>query len=297
MAAFRKLFTSLGARARVLARAHAPLPVKRGPESPMALRENFVQAIAANSRILEIGPFCTPVVEGSNVRYFDVLDSEGLSRRARELGLDVTTPPHIDFVSPTGDLSLVHERFSAVVSSHCIEHQPDLVRHLKQVSEILHDVGRYFLLIPDRRYCFDHFIDKSNVAEVIEAHIEKREVHRIASVIEHLALTTHNDPRRHWRGDHADANYFESIPPRIEQAVQVHASSSGGYLDVHAWQFDPDGFRQIIETLFALRHIDLQPECIYDTPADRFEFTAVLRKRARQPAANRARDSQNPATA
>ena len=92
----------------------------------------------------------------------------------------------------------------AVFSSHCIEHQPDLVRHLQEVANLLEPDGAYFLLIPNKLYCFDHFIAETSVADVMLAHHLGHRVHTLASVIEHRALTTHNDPSRHWLGDHAD---------------------------------------------------------------------------------------------
>ncbi len=170
------------------------------------------QAASQSSRVLEIGPFCNPCMTGRNVRYFDVLDRAGLLKRAAEQGYLVVSAPKIDFVSPVGDLSVVDATFDAVVSSHCIEHQPDLVAHLAEVARILEPGGRYFLLVPDKRFCFDHFLAPSTVAGVVDAWKEGRKVHRLASVLEHRALTTHNDTARHWAGDHADPILLPAFP-------------------------------------------------------------------------------------
>ena len=245
--------------------------------SPLAAREALLAELARRRSILEIGPFCAPVARGRNVAYFDVLDRDGLAERALRVGQDPKgIPARIDFVSPTGDLAVVDRRFAAVVSSHCIEHQPDLVRHLQQVAALLEPGGHYFLMVPNRLYCFDHFIADSTLAAVLEAHVAGRRVHRLASVIEHRALTTHNQPGRHWAGDHADPGWRESIVGRARAAVAEHAAAAGGYVDVHAWQFTPASFRTLAGQLHAGGWSPLRPLRVYETPHGRNEFTAIL---------------------
>jgi len=246
--------------------------------SSFALREKLIGHITKESTILEIGPFCNPLISGPNVRYFDILDQEGLRNRSLAIGYPHQTPPHVDYVSPTGDLSIINEVFSAVVSSHCIEHQPDLIRHLQGVASILKPNGRYYLMIPDKRYCFDHFMPSSKISDILESYIEKRRVHRAGSVVEHCALITHNDCARHWQGSHADPGYEEGMPERIKNAMNLFIEQSGAYIDVHAWQFTPLTFRKIIGILFELGLTSMSVERVYNTPQGRNEFTAVLRK-------------------
>ena len=243
-----------------------------------AMREHFVEIIEKQESVLEIGPFCNPITSRENVVYFDILDSAGLKSRAEKIGHPISRIPRIDYVSPTGDLSVVDRLFSAVTSSHCIEHQPDLIKHLQQVAGILEEGGYYFVIVPDKRYCFDHFIPESTIARVIEARVEKPRVHRLGSVIEHRALITHNDSRRHWLGDHSDPGYRESVTGRITAALQEFELARGSYIDVHAWQFTPNGFRDMIQNLYNLQFSPFRALRVYNTPRDRFEFCAILQK-------------------
>src|SRR4249919_1725326 len=121
-------------------------------------RQRFVASVPLDKPVLEIGPFDRPWLSGSNVRYFDVLPQEQLrTRAATEFGRIPKNCPHIHYVSPTGDLSIVDAEFGAVFSSHCIEHQPDVIRHLREVERLLRPGGLYYLIVPDKRFCFDHF--------------------------------------------------------------------------------------------------------------------------------------------
>jgi hypothetical protein len=244
-----------------------------------AARENFLGLIRTQKSILEIGPFCSPVVTGSNVRYFDVLDTECLIRRAKEIGYSSSRAPTISYVSATGDLSVVTDQFPCAISAHCIEHQPDLVHHLQQVSNLLDHEGYYFLIVPNKLYCFDHYIPESTLDNIVDAHLNRHQLHKLESVIEHRAFTTHNDARRHWRSDHADAGYQEGIPRRVERALAEFNAAPNKYIDVHAWQFTPSSFRCVVQGLYDSGYSPFEPTRVYNTPKDRNEFCAILQKR------------------
>lgn len=238
-------------------------------------REHFIKLIDKHEKVLEIGPFCNPILSGSNVKYFDVLDSDSLRKRAESIGYPIVTVPDIHYVNETGDLSVVDEEFDLVISSHSIEHNIDLVEHLNKVSSLLNDKGRYLVICPDKRYCFDHFICESTIADVLESHIEKRSNHRVASVIEHRALTTHNDAIMHWDGDH---DIDSDVVGRLKSAIQEYKEAKGNYIDVHAWQFTPDSFYEIIISLFHMDIVPLTVTNIFQTPRGRNEFCVVLQK-------------------
>lgn len=244
--------------------------------SPGCWREYFVRDIIEleHGPILEIGPFCNPIATGRNVSYLDVLDAAELRSRAEALGLDASRcPERIHFV---GDLGSVDIPFDAVVSCHSIEHQPDLVRHLQDVARVLDVGGRYYVLSPDKRFCFDAFQPESTIANILQAHRERRTRHLLQSVIEHRALTVHNDPGRHWNGDHGELT-VDDIYLRTAEALKEFDSTEG-YLDVHAWYFTPRNFESICETLFRLGMTGLKPIAVYPTPRASIEFCAVLEK-------------------
>jgi SAM-dependent methyltransferase len=237
-------------------------------------RPSFARIADVEKSVLEIGPFNNPTVRGDNVRYFDVMTTEQLKERAERVGYDPATVPEISYVSFDGNLSVVDSKFSAVVSCHCIEHQPDLIRHFKQVEAMLEPKGKYYLVVPDKRYCFDYFLDASSIDTVLAAKGETR--HPLAKVIEHRALTTHNDAARHWKGDHLDPGYYEEIPAKTQFALDEFLGANGGYVDVHRWQFTPDSFEGIVSALFKKGEIKLRLTKLHQTPPDDMQFTAVL---------------------
>lgn len=241
--------------------------------SPLAIREGLIAAVEPKARLLEIGPFCQPVFSGETVQYLDVLDADGLRERGTALGLDLSrTPDTIHFTH--GLAEAAGQDFDYVFGSHNIEHQPDLVTHLREVADALAPDGQYLLIIPDKRYCFDHFIPETTIADVIGAFLDRRTTHTWADVIEHRALTCHNDTVAHWRGEHGPPP--DGTDGRVEAAMQEITIANGAYIDVHAWQFTPRNFRSILSQLDAMGLIPLKPLRVYETVHDRNEFVAIL---------------------
>lgn len=242
--------------------------------SPAGSRPGFLALVPTKAKILEIGPAHKPCFTGANVKYFDVQDSEGLRQRALKHNENPKgAPAHIDYVSPIGDIGIVREAFDVVFSSHAIEHQPDLIRHLVEVDRLLTTGGAYFVICPDKRYCFDHDIPESTIGEVLEAYSSKRKTHRIADFIDAMSMSSHNDPARHWVKDSPPVRINVAL---VKQALDQIEKADGGYIDCHAWRMTPSSFREILETLHRLGKSPLRPLRVYDTPRGQNEFFAVL---------------------
>lgn len=241
-------------------------------------RDALVAAAQDAPSALEIGPFHNPSLTGENVAYFDLQRQPELIARVAEYGLPTDRVPHIDFADPKGDLSGIDRRFAAVFSSHCIEHQPSLVRHLTQVSALLEPGGRYYLIAPDKRFCFDHYLPLSTLGGVIEAHLEDRRIHSLANLIDARTLVTHNQKLRHWTADHGDYPTAGHVQYTARHAIDEYRAADGAYIDIHAWRFTPGRFCEIITALHQLDFTDLGPELVCATRPGQLEFTAVLRK-------------------
>lgn len=245
-------------------------------------RDSIHKALLQHNSILEIGPFTTPFIMGEKVKYFDVLTIEGLLERAAKIDYPfINAPSKIDYCSPTGDLSIVNEKFDAVFSSNCIEHQPDLISHLQNVSRILCDNGKYYLFIPDKRYTFDYFKNISTIANIIEAYEEKRTGPSIATVIIASTYHTSNITYKHWLGQHG---LLEIKTEKIKKAIEQYRSSKGNYIDLHTWFFTPQSFAEIIKLLNQCGYVDFSIEYIADTPPTQAEFCVILKK---EPFSNR----------
>lgn len=237
-------------------------------------RQDFVALMGDAARILEVGPFTNPLVSGANVRYADFLSQDQLIIRAEQIGVDAANVPRIDYILSEQPLSAIDEDFDFVLTSHCIEHQPDLIQHLSDVQRLIERCnGKYIALIPDKRFCFDRFLPVSTVADVLERHVQGAKVHSLKSVIEHRALTTHNDPGLHWI--EKDMPKPAIAPDRVQNAISEWHNSGGAYIDVHAWYFTPSSFVEIMDSLYAIGKTNFVVETIYETRFGSNEFWTV----------------------
>ena len=284
--------------------------VEQGRSTCIYDRREYLQKIlqdmidAHKLKALEISPWDNAFLYGKNVKYFSVEDVETLRKSALEAGRHHDNiPERIDFVSPNGDLSVVDETFDIVLSSHVIEHCPDLIEHLRGVSRILNKGGLYILLIPDKRYCFDYYHPESTVAEVIDAFANERKIPRLADVINQGFMCTHNNSVLHWLGHHGERYGYRNTPLDEDLKVEVmgeyfsddgkgisrekflpliekysKALAQGEYISAHNWRFTPDSFRYIINLLNALEFIDLPLYRCCHTIWGRNEFLAMLEK-------------------
>jgi SAM-dependent methyltransferase len=241
-------------------------------------RAKFVASVPTDQLALEIGPFDRPWLSGPTSRYFDVLSQDELRDRARiEPNRVPKNCPFIHYVSATGDLSIIEGEFGAVFSSHCVEHQPDLIKHLRDIERLLRPGGHYYLIVPDKRFCFDHFLPESTVNDISAA--KGRVHHSEAAIEEHATGTTHNINILHWLGYHGRAG-VDDPTAKARRDEYLERARAGEYVDVHAWQFTPTSFRRNLQRLFEAGEIGLEPVRVHDTGFARIEFMAVLRRAA-----------------
>lgn len=243
----------------------------------------LLQQILKNEKnIIEIGPFCNPFVISDNVKYFDVLNSEELKNRAEKIGGIYKErisyiPKIIHFVSKELDYNIINEKFSVAFSSHCVEHQPDLICHFNDISKILINNGSYYLFIPDKRYCFDHFKSLTTLSDVLSSHVNKNKNAILSKYLDSRLFSTHNNHIKHWEGEHGTINFnLDTIKLEIEKYLK--SIENNEYIDNHNLHFIPKSFLFITLSLYYMEYIDLFPITVQETQKNENEFFVKMQK-------------------
>lgn len=126
-------------------------------------REALKVFLPTDSPVLEIGPLDKPFVRGTayEVFYADVREtSEIVGFFDNDPHVNKSNIASIDYVIRTSYREAVGEkRFGAVFHSHVIEHVPNIIKFLRELSEILIESGKIIMAIPDKRGTFDWFRD------------------------------------------------------------------------------------------------------------------------------------------
>ena len=223
-------------------------------------REEFLGLLVGKKSLLEIGVFDSPSLgfltdsdEAPLIHYADFLSREELISRADQISLNggnrvSENVPEIRWVLSEG-YKKINIIYDAVVSHHCVEHQPDLVAHLWNVKSILCSGGWYLFSIPNKHHCFDHFIPESTIVDVIAAHYSECKRPSFKSVLEHRVFTSHTFQD----GINPYNALDSSAKSRIEMAFKEFSENE--YVDVHCWQFSPLSIKKIFNQLMVLELI------------------------------------------
>ncbi len=213
---------------------------------------------------LEIGPSFNPLArkaDGFRVDILDHADAPALRAKYRNAGVNLDNIEEVDFVWRGEPLTETLGRrgwYDWIIASHVIEHTPDLVGFLIECQALLSETGRLILVVPDKRYCFDHFQSLSSTGDALDAHQLVRTRPSPGRVFDHHA----NAVSKGRRGVLAWHRHAPGPLRLIHDMAQArgawrHAQGGDEYIDVHNWHFTPQSFRLVIDDLRELGLLEL----------------------------------------
>lgn len=235
---------------------------------------------------LEIGPLDATVAnsELDDVSYVDVFDAAGVREHYKddanvilELIPEIHYPHYVDGeFRPLRVAAAPGAPYDWVIGSHVIEHVQDVIGWLNDISAMVTENGALFLIVPDRRYCFDRFRPPTTVGQMLEAHAQEMDRPGVRAVYDYFSSVVPIDTAATWQG---------KPPPGLgarmytfaQATAEVEKSVGGEYIDSHVWMFTPNAFVDQINELRALGVIDWYVESMKQDPGT-LEFWAVLRK-------------------
>lgn len=239
---------------------------------------------------LEIGPSHNPIAPrraGFKVEILDYMNADALREKFGMLGLDVESIEEVDFVwsgEPIPELVGGSDRYDWIIASHVIEHLPDLLGFLHDCGEVLRPQGVVSLVIPDKRYCFDHFRALSTTGEVLDAFEQRRIRPTPGSVFDNMVNCVTLDDQGSWSVDSRDGTFRNVYS--FEEARKSWDRAKEGYEDAHVWRFTPASFRLILEDLTSLGLMSFDIIEEFDTAGNEF-FVTLGRTGAHRPAGAR----------
>lgn len=248
-------------------------------------RKDLVFRHIDKSRLgLEIGPSHNPFApkkEGYRVHILDHMSREQLVEKYQEHSVDTASIEEVDFVwhgEKFIDLIGQPKRYHWIIASHMIEHTPDLVGFLNECDSVLDDEGIVSLVVPDKRYCFDHYRPISSLAQVIDSHVGQNTRHTPGTVAEYCLDVASRAGGLGWNA--ADNGPLKLMHTLDDAKKYMHiARTTDEYLDVHAWCFVPHSFRLLIHDLHSLGLIPFRE--VEFCPGEGFEFFITLGRNAK----------------
>lgn len=248
--------------------------------SPLCAVSNFCEFLNthyAEKKALEIGPGACPRIRVKDVQFFDIRNVQELQEWAKASKLPLTNiPPVIHHVSACGDLSSIKDKFDLVFSSHNIEHSVDLITYINDISNLLNPNGIFACIVPDKRYTFDYYRECSDMSDVVAQHLQPASLynHPLRVFLDSLLSSTHNEPVRHWSGDHGNPPAKES---QIKNFLKLYQTTQIN--DTHRWVFTQDSFKKLFNALFENGFINMKLIRCYNVPKNGNGFNAVFVKK------------------
>ena len=244
----------------------------------MNRKEKVLRYITQNGHGIEIGPSHNPIApkkKGYKVHIIDHMSREQLISKYKDHDVNLENIEEVDFIwqgENYSDLTGKGKFYDWIIASHVIEHTPDLIGFLKDCDTILRDDGVISLVVPDKRYCFDHYRPVSGLSKIIDSHLQKNSIHTQGTVAEYYLNVVSKAGSIAWDSN-TTGNY--NCVHSLENALQGMKSvlNEKAYLDVHAWCFVPHSFRLIIHDLFHLGFVPFQEVGFFSTEGCEFYIT------------------------
>jgi predicted SAM-dependent methyltransferase len=262
----------------LMKRAATATQLAPGPARPPGRKQRVLSGIKRDGVGIEIGPSHDPLApkrEGFNVHIIDHASREELRAKyaAHNVALDMIE--EVDFVwrgESYLDLTKNPRHYDWIIGSHLIEHTPDLIAFLADCDSVLKDDGVLSLIIPDKRFVFDHFRPITGLARVIDAHLAGQKIHSEGAVAEYFMNVVGKNHGLAW--DAATPGEYGFIHD-AEQAKQGMADvrERHAYLDIHNWCFVPSSFRLIMADLHTLGYTQLREVQFHATEGAEFYIT------------------------
>lgn len=242
-------------------------------------RKDFVNQVKNLGKILEIGPLDNPQFDHTSPDYYslDVFDKAQLIKNyihdPNVIKDNIVEP---SYVIVNNDYSPIKQQFERIFSSHNIEHMPCIVTFLNNLDKLLGKEGEIYLIVPDKRYCFDHFKRESDIYDVVQSFYDKNLRPKFTAVLKHFSQSTHNDCVAHWNNDHGTINSDEILLQNFQSLLTKY--NTGVYIDAHVSYFTPESFIKLVELLNDLKLINLKIHNLYFTLRGSNEFYVILKK-------------------
>lgn len=260
-------------------------------DSNLSYRDKLVSHLYLKGRGAEIGPLNLPLLSKKdfNVLYVDHLDTAGVKEKYSHLENlpEVDRPIVNDSLEKTlrGDSPLDY-----VVASQVMEHVPNPIRWMNEITEILRVGGLLSISLPDRRLTFDLYREETRASDIIAAYLQDLTVPDVRAVYDHHSQAS--AVNMHWAVTdslypHDVINGGGSVSARVfavNEAIELtKRAQSGEYLDVHCWVFTPPSFLLAMAQIAKEGFIKLRCKQFYPTNAKSTDrgsssFTVVLEK-------------------
>jgi hypothetical protein len=232
---------------------------------------------------VEIGALCWPIVRKDEgpITYVDCIDTPSLQKKyaAKPLVLpELMVDVDVALDGKTLAEAFVPARqFDYVLASHVVQHVPDLIGWLGELVPILKENGTIRLVVPDRRFTFDHCRRNTQLSDVMAAFVIEAKVPQPQQILDFLTNFRELTASDGWASRHPAENSRLSPENSAKWISKAIEATAGVHHDVHCWAFTPESFAILFYEMALARLHSFECHFFYDTLPDDYEFIVALK--------------------
>ena len=238
----------------------------------------------ANSNGIEIGPLVNPIVRRTdgNIKYVDRASTAELRKwYSRDDKINIDEIMEIDYI--WGEQSLTEatggtEQFDYCIASHVIEHIPDLITWLGEISSILKTGGVACFAVPDKRFTFDYLRSLTTTSDLVDNFLNKLRKPSFRHIYDHFSNFAELDIQTAWSNDFDGSSLSPLNSPAKAYSACVDSIDGDKYVDSHCSVLTQDSFFPLLESISELGLLDFSIKRSFGVKHGMFEFVVQLEK-------------------
>jgi hypothetical protein len=242
-------------------------------------RAEFLTLIdVARQRGLEIGALNHPIVTRAMgpVEYVDRASRADLAAWFADPIHDVDPADLVEVDHIWGEQSLLEcvggqRAYDYLITSHVIEHVPDVFGWLGEIASVLRDGGLALFVVPDKRFTFDQDRRPSVSGDFVDAYVRRLRRPDTRQIFNHYYDTRHIGAAP---PDEAEATGQARTVLELCRRVEL----SGEYIDGHCWVFTPRTILQALDLANRIGVLPFEIACLSATAPGDMEFFLALRR-------------------
>jgi SAM-dependent methyltransferase len=145
------------------------------PQRTQLRRTQLLKHIDLSGKGLEIGPYGYPTVYKSeaDISYLDWKTRDQLVAECSSPD-EIDSIPETDYLVSSNDYrQYVPNTFDYIIANHVLEHVPDLIHWLSNITAMLNPNGVLFLALPDKKFTFDKYRQNTTLSHILNDFYEE----------------------------------------------------------------------------------------------------------------------------
>lgn len=236
-------------------------------------------------KILELGAMDMPVFypDEANIEFLDYFSDAEFALLSQEgkLSRPLENLVPVEHVAKNRYFAAnISKRYDLIIAAHVVEHIPDPITWLNELSQLLTPNGAIFLAIPDRRYTFDFMRKETSPIELLRQYNRKSDHPDIYAIADFLYYKRNIRAADVWGPspelDKLTQTQTYNLPEAMKAAISA-TTHQDSHINVHCSVFSAPTFKGVWQGISEMGLLPLDLQEVAEVGRDGNEFWTLFR--------------------